>query len=308
MRYELTDLRLFLAIAEAQNLSAGAAAVHITASAASYRLKNLEQAMHTPLFVRAARGMELTPAGETLLVHVRELLLSVERMHGDVGRFSAGLKGHISLLANSSSLNGFMTPAVSRFLIANPDINSELEERPSHTVLASILGQEADVGICAGQVETGEARVMRYAVDELILVTPLGHALAGQAAMRFAVALEYDFVSMNRSTSNYVFLRDMAQRLGRMPNVRLHAHGFEAVLSLVEDGVGVALVPRSVAAQTLAQGRISEATLQEPWARRELNLIAPPADRLPSFTEAFIQFLLNDPRVAATRDAAAATP
>ncbi len=51
-------------------------------------------------------------------MHVRELLLGVERMHGEVGRFSAGLKGHIRLLANSSSLNGFIIPSVSRFLAA----------------------------------------------------------------------------------------------------------------------------------------------------------------------------------------------
>ena len=61
MRYELTDLRLFQAIAEAQSLSSGASMVHITPSSASYRLKNLEQAIATPLFVRNARGMALTP-------------------------------------------------------------------------------------------------------------------------------------------------------------------------------------------------------------------------------------------------------
>jgi DNA-binding transcriptional LysR family regulator len=301
LRYELTDLRLFLAIAEAQNLSAGAAVVHITASAASYRLKNLEQAMHTPLFVRAARGMELTPAGETLLAHVRDLFVNIERMHGEVGRFSAGLKGHIRLLANSSSLNGFVTRAVSRFLIANPDINIELEERASHTILPSVAAQEADVGICAGTVESADMRVLRYAVDELVLVTPPGHALAGQEGIRFLAALDYDFVSINRTTSNFLFLRETAQRAGKHPNVRLHAHDFDAVLSLVADGVGVALVPRSVAAEALAQDRIAVATIDEPWARRELHLIAPPAGRLPGFTEAFIQFLVNDPRVVATR-------
>jgi enoyl-CoA hydratase/carnithine racemase len=63
MRYELTDLKLFLEIAQAGNLSAGAAAVHITAPSASYRLKNLEQGLNTTLFERNPRGMSLTPAG-----------------------------------------------------------------------------------------------------------------------------------------------------------------------------------------------------------------------------------------------------
>lgn len=143
MRYDLTDLRLFQAIAEAQSLSGGANAIHLTASAASYRLKNLEQAMGTALFLRNARGMELTPAGDLLLVHVRELFQGIERMHGEVGRFASGLKGHIRLLANSSSLNGFIIPSVTRFLSAHPDVNIDLEERASETIVAAVAAHEA---------------------------------------------------------------------------------------------------------------------------------------------------------------------
>ncbi len=302
MRYELTDLRLFQAIAEAQSLSSGASAIHITASAASYRLKNLEHAMGTPLFVRSARGMELTPAGETLLVHVRELLRGVERMHGEVGRFSAGLKGHIRLLANSSSLNGFIIPSVSRFLAANPDVNLDLEERASPAIVSAVAAQEADIGILAGDIDASEVRAVRYAVDELILAVPADHPLARQPELRFGAALDFDFVCMSRSSSNFLFLRDMAQRAGKSPNVRLHAHSFDAALSLVEAGVGVALVPRSVAAPALREARVAGVRLAENWARRELNLIVRADGRLPSFTAAFVQFLLDDPRVAATRD------
>ncbi|MGE8635780.1 MAG: LysR family transcriptional regulator, partial [Achromobacter piechaudii] len=95
MRYELTDLRLFLAIAEAQSLSGGANTVHLTASSASYRLKNLELAMGVPLFKREARGMELTTEGAFVLKHVRSLLAGVERMHGEVSGFASGLKGSV---------------------------------------------------------------------------------------------------------------------------------------------------------------------------------------------------------------------
>ncbi|CAG9168683.1 LysR family transcriptional regulator [Cupriavidus respiraculi] len=302
MRYELTDLRLFQAIAEAQSLSSGAAAVHITASAASYRLKNLEQAMGTALFVRNSRGMDLTPAGETLLRHVRELLLGVERMHGEVGRFSAGLKGHIRLLANSSSLNGFLLPSVGRFLLAHPDVNIDLEERSSQAILNAIAAQEADIGVMAGEFDTAGVRAMPYAVDELILAVPLGHPLAAQDALRFGAALAFDFVCMSRASSNFQFLRENAQRLGKSPNVRLHAHSFEAVLSLVQAGVGVALVPRSVAAAVLATGRICAVRLAEPWARRKLHLIVRADGKLPAFASAFAQFLLEDPEVAATRE------
>ena len=294
MRYELTDLKLFLAIAEAQSLSAGASSLHITASSASYRIKNLEQALGTYLFLRSARGMDLTPAGEVLARHVRGLLAGVERMHDEVGRFSAGLKGQIRILANSSSLNGFIIPAVSGFLVSNPNVNIDLEERASATIPAAIAAGEADIGVLAGSVEASGVDVLRYAVDTLILVVPVNHPLAREKEVRFGAALDFDFICMEKHSSNFLFLREVAQRAGKNPNVRIHAHSFEAVLTLVAGGVGIALVPESVAVTALREDKVTRVGLLEPWALRELNLILKSGEQLPSFTAAFIQFLMSE--------------
>ena len=55
-----------------------------------------------------------------MLAHVRELFEGIERMQGDVSRFVSGVKGQVRLAANSSSLNGFVTPTLGRFLVAYP--------------------------------------------------------------------------------------------------------------------------------------------------------------------------------------------
>jgi DNA-binding transcriptional LysR family regulator len=304
MRYELTDLRLFLAIAEAHNLSAGASSVHITASSASYRLKNLEHALGTPLFLRNARGMELTPAGMVLLAHVRELLAGVQLMHSELGRFSAGLKGHVRLIANSSALNGFIIPSLGRFLVLNPDVNVDLEERQSEAIHAAVMAREADIGILAGDADLPGFRTLRYATDRLMVVTPLQHPLASEAELRMGAALDFDFVCMNRASSNYLFLHELAQRTGKTLRARLHAHSFEAVLSLVEAGVGIALVPSSIIGTAVQDGRLAAIELQEPWALRKLSLVMRAEGKLPAFTEEFVSFLLSDPRVSATREPA----
>ncbi|MCW8176558.1 LysR family transcriptional regulator [Verminephrobacter aporrectodeae] len=300
MRYELTDLRLFLAIAQAKSLSTGACAVHITASSASYRLKNLEHALGTSLFVRNARGMELTPAGEAVLAHVRELFEGVERMHEDVGRFTSGLKGHVRLTANSSALNGFITPSLGRFLVLHPHVDADIEERQSETIPAAVLAREADIGIFAGETGVAGLDLHRYALDQLVIAVPPAHPLAREREIKLGAALDFEFVCMNRSSSNFLFLRDMAQKAGRQLRVRLHTHSFEAVLSLVEAGVGVALVPRSIIAIAPDARAITMLALAETWAARELNLVVRADARLPTFAKAFMQSLLDDPRVAVT--------
>lgn len=300
MRYELTDLKLFLAIAQGGSLSAGAVAAHITASSASYRLKNLEQALGVALFVRTPRGMEPTPAGEAVLAHVRELFEGIERMHADVRRFSAGLKGHVRIAANSSALNGFATASLGRFLVLNPDIDADIEERQSETIAAAVLAREADIGIFAGSTDAAGLVVHPYALDRLVIVVPAAHPLATERGVRMGAALEFDFVCMPRASSNFLFLRDTAQRLGLPLRARLHAHSFDAVLALVAAGAGIALVPQSVVRPD-APG-IATLALAEDWARRALHLVLRDDARLPPFVAALAQFLLEDPRVAATRE------
>lgn len=302
MRYELTDLKLFLEIAQARSLSVGASAVHITASSASYRLKNLEQAMGVPLFLRTPRGMDLTPAGEAALQHVRELFEGVGRMHGDVGRFVSGLKGHVRLAANSSALNGFATASIGRFLVLNPDVNADIEERQSETIPNAVQAREVDVGIFAGPTEVSGLEVHRYAMDRLVIAAPADHILGSEQDIKLGAALEFDFVCMSRASSNFLFLRDMALRVGKPLRTRLHAHSFEAVLSLVAAGLGIALVPTCVLG-ALPSGVITR-DLAEPWARRELNLAVRKDSRLPLFASALVHFLLEDPRAAMTRDGA----
>ncbi|HBI84313.1 MAG TPA: LysR family transcriptional regulator, partial [Alcaligenaceae bacterium] len=296
-----TDLRLFLAIAEAQSLTVGANHVHLTASSASYRLKNLESAMGMPLFVRTSRGMELTPGGQVVLQHVRSTLAGLERMHGEVGGFTSGLKGSVRLFANSSSLNGFIVPSLSRFLSAHPSVNVVLEEKTSQTILSAVVAQEADIGIFAGQTESTDVTAHRYAIDELILVAPVNHPIAAHQSLRFAAALELDFVCMSKASSNYAFLQEISQKLGRSPNVRIHAHTFDALLNLVADGVGVALVPRSVTVDAIRANRVAEVILRETWARRELTLITKAGIQLSAYVESVAQYLLTDPIVVSTR-------
>lgn len=301
MRYELTDLKLFLAIAEAQSLTVGANNIHLTASSASYRLKNLESAIGMPLFDRTSRGMELTSGGRVVLQHVRSTLAGLERMHGEVGGFTSGIKGSVRLFANSSSLNGFIVPSLSRFLSTHPSVNVVLEEKTSQTILAAVVAQEADIGIFAGQTESTDVTAHRYAIDELILVAPVNHPIAANQSLRFAAALELDFVCMSKASSNYAFLQEISQKLGRSPNIRIHAHTFDALLNLVADGVGVALVPRSVTVDAIRANRVAEIILRETWARRELTLITKAGIQLSAYVESVAQYLLTDPIVVSTR-------
>lgn len=308
MRYELKDLRLFKAIVDARNLSAGAQALHMTASSASYRLKNLEYVVGSALFHRTSKGMVPTPAGQVLLKHTRNLLANVETMHGELTQFSANLKGSVRLLANSSSLNGFIIPSLARFLVSNTGINIDLKEKDSLSIPGLILSGDADIGIVAGETDSTypDLHARLYAVDTLVCAAPIEHPVLAQNNVKLRQILLHDIVSLDRKSSNALFLERQTKTSGLTLNPRVHVQDFPSVLYLVEAGVGLAVVPYSVARPRAEAGRIKVVAIDEAWAVRHLYLLTHTNSPQENLIAQFSQILLNDPEVVTTRPAAVA--
>lgn len=293
MRYDLVDLKLFRAIAETSSLSAGAAHIYLSAGSASYRLKNLERMVGTPLFTRTPKGMILTSAGESLLGHVATIFADLERMHGEMSGFAKGLRGSIRLFVNSSSLNGFLPKDLSSFLVANTQCNIELEEHRSDDIVLSVADGEADLGVVASDIESGALQVFPYATDHLVLAVSKDHPLASTREIKLEQALGYDFVCMNRTSSNFLFLSETCSKLGKHLNIRIHAHNFTTVLQLARDNVGVALVPMRVLQNTLPRGACVAVKLTDDWAVRRLKIVANNIETSPLFVRNLLDHLLR---------------
>lgn len=292
MRYELTDLKVFLAVAAERSLSAGAERVHLTAPSASYRLKNLEQAMECTLFERTPKGMVLTSAGQTVKTFAERIMGNVERLHSEIARHKIGVIGNIRLFANSSTLSG-LTPMLSSFLASYPNVNIDLVEHLSDDIVKAVLDGNADIGLVAGPVDVSGLEVVCYAQDELIFITPPQHPLVQDSHTSLANAISYDLISVGRETSNFKYLQGLAQRLGISPRVRVHAPSFDAVIRCVRDGAGIALIPRSVAASDIASGSVGHVQIHEEWAIRNQQLVTKSCNTLPDYAQQLILKIIS---------------
>lgn len=293
MRFDLIDIRLVLAIAQEGNLTEGAEKVFLTTSAASYRLRNLEQNLKAELFLRTPRGMEITPAGKVVAHYGRKLFSDLSLMRSEVDGFSQGHKGTVNLLVNSSSFNGFILPILGEFLQQYPHINISVRELPSEEIERAMMQNKADIGVLAGPVDTERLKSVFFQKDELVLAVPVGHSLQGDKAVYFEDILECDFISTSVDSSHSIFLRNKAQHYGKELNIRLYAQSFDVVTELVGQGVGVALVPRHTVHKQLPKAPIQILGLRDKWAQRELILITP-REELPAYALMFFNFLLQN--------------
>lgn len=181
MRYDLTDLRLFIAIAEERNLTRGAARAHLAPSSASHRLRLLEADLGTPLFERHARGLALTRAGDALLRNARQVFAQIEQMHADLSPYAEGIRGHVSLWANTHATHTFLPDDLADFLKQYPQVSVSLEEHTSPEIALAVASGEVEVGVLA-EAEAGTGvTLIPYRRDRLVLIVPGGHALAARA-------------------------------------------------------------------------------------------------------------------------------
>lgn len=305
MRFDLTDLKLFLHVVEAGSITAGAERMHLAVAAASTRIRNMEIELGTPLLNRDRQGVQPTPAGRTLIHHARLLLQQAERMRGELGEYADGLKGHIRVQSNTNALTEFLPEPLSNFLADHPQVNIDLEERLSDEIVAAVADGKADIGIVAGTEDVTGLEVFPFRVDRFVLMTSPSHSLASQQRVAFADVLDFDFVGLDRSSSLQRFLSDKADRIGRRLKLRVQLRSFDAVCRLVECNVGIGVVPETTAERNSRTMSLHRIELADDWALRRLMICVRKLSDLPTYAQELVRHLTasvadNNERVAST--------
>ncbi len=301
MHFDLVDMRLMVHIAEANSLTRGAEASHISLPAASTRIKNLEESIGTKLLYRTSQGVTLTPPGQAFVLHARAVLGQIEHLRGDLQEYAKGVKGHLRVFANTTALGEFLPPVLRSYLLAHPDVNIDLRERLSNDIIRAVTDGQTDIGIVAGLVRTENLETIPYRSDRLVLVLPSTHALAGRATIGFADTLEFDHVGLQESSAIHNFLRQVCDQLHQPLKLRIQVGNFEAACRMIEANVGVAILPESAARRHAQNMAIAIVRLEDAWAIRAMQICVRSFDALPAFARALVDLLVQD-RDRAERD------
>ena len=291
MRFDLSDLRLFLNVLEAGGITHGAERTHLAIAAASTRIRNMEAALGTALLHRQRQGIQPTPAGRTLAHHARMLLEQAERMHGDLAQYAEGIKGQVRLLSNTNALTEFLPEPLSGFLASHPQVNIDLEERLSDEIVAAIADGTADIGIVAGTVAVTGLETFPFRTDRFVLVVAPEHPLAAVEHIAFAEVLDFDFVGLDRASALQRFLSEKAERIGRRLKLRVQLRSFDAVCRLVECNVGIGVVPATTAERHTKTMSIHKIELADEWALRELTICVRRQTDLPIYARELVRHL-----------------
>lgn len=292
LHFDLTDLRLMLRVAAAASVTGGAEALHLSAPAASTRIKNLEESLGAKLLNRTSQGVTLTAPGRAFVHHARLVLGQVETLRGELQDYARGSKGHLRVFANTSALSEFLPPLLRDYLHGHPHVTIDLRERLSPDVVRAVEQGQTDIGIFAGNVRADGLQLIDWRSDRLVLIVPTDHPLAPTRSVSFAQTLEFDHVGLYESSALHTFLQRVCTQLDRPQKLRIQAGNFEAVCRMVEIGIGVSVLPGSAARRHGKTMNLAILELNDDWALRELRICVRRLDALPAFARKFVDMML----------------
>lgn len=269
---ELSDLRLFRAVAETGGVTRAAHRLHRVQSNVTTRVKRLESALGVSLFVRGRRGMSPTPEGRRLLDYTERLLALAEEARADLSAHPP--RGRLLIGAMESTAAVHLPRLLSTLHAKYPALDVHLVTATSGVLMAQVRAGDLSAAFVAGDVaEPGLMADVAF-VEELVLVThpsvrrPGADELRGKTLVTFGAGCTYR-----------ACIQDWLATRGLRPHRVFEVGSYHAMLACVAANVGYALAPRSVLLASVARATVRAHRLRpRPW-RVTTHLVRRAGDR-----------------------------
>ncbi len=244
---ELTPLRYFRAIATAGHMTRAARTLGVSQPALSAMLRKLEAELGTDLLHRTGRGVELTEAGKVFLKHADESIRRAEAGVLAVKQLLGLESGSIRAGAGATVAAYLLPPVVSAMRKKHPGLKFYVRETGSMAVAAAVISGELDLGIVTlplRAVGTKELVTIPLVEDELRLIVPPGHRLAGKRAFRWDDLAHESVIGFEAGSAVREVLDAAAQHAGVTLEVVMELRSIQSIQQMVAAGVGVGFVSR----------------------------------------------------------------
>lgn len=245
---ELKQLEYFVRVAELGSFTRAAAALNTTQPMLSRQVRMLEVELHQTLLTRNGRGAVPTEAGQLLLEHGRGILHQVERAREDLERVRGGLAGRVALGLPPSVARVLTVPLTRAFRLQLPQARLSISEGLSTTMQDGLTTGRLDIAVLYNTVSVLGLEVSPLMREELLLVQPIAPERKQEPPLS-AITLQdiatLPLVIPSRPNAIRMFVESEMAALGRRPTIGLEIDGISAILDLVDDGAGCAILSRN---------------------------------------------------------------
>jgi LysR family nitrogen assimilation transcriptional regulator len=301
---DLKQIEYFVRVAELGGFTRAAAALGVAQPALSRQVRLLEVELRQNLLARDGRGAVPTEAGRLLLAHGRGILHQVERAREELGRVRGALAGRVAIGLPPSLARMLTVPLTRAFRARMPEATLSISEGLSTAMQESLVNGRLDIAVLYNPRPSPELDIQALQQEDLFLVQPRsarpGRATAPPAITLQAVA-ELPLVIPSRPNAIRMQVESEMAAIGCRPRVALEIDGVAAILDLVADGAGSAVLSRNAVASSIRPARFQLRAIRDPALRTQIAL-ATSAQRPATLTQQATQQLIRETLAERTAD------
>jgi len=292
MNFDLADLRAFLAVADLSSFRAASDALHLSQSALSRRVDKLEEALGVALFTRTTRKVELTAVGRTFVHRARNVMNELESALLGIQDVAQRLSGEVTLACVPSAVGHFLPAVIDRYHRRYPQIRIRIVDEASSDVLLAVTRGEADFGVTYIGTQEADIEFRPLLDDAFVAACTRTHPLARRKRVRWEELADHAYIALAQGSGNRFLLDQALAHTTLRPRWFCEVQHVPALVSMVEAGLGIGVVPR-MALPPDGAGRLRAIRLTHPEITRTLGLISRRGKPLAPAAQLFYDLLVE---------------
>jgi DNA-binding transcriptional LysR family regulator len=262
--------------------------LHRTQPAVSQAIRRLEIELGEPLFDRSSKDGTLTAAGRVLFGVAQQILNLRHGAHAALKELKDLHRGKLTLSANEYTVM-YLLPILPVFRARHPHIKVEVKRSLASRIPSEILGRDTEIGIVSFKPNDAAIAAVPVVMDELTLIVPPDHPLAAKQTVSVRDLGAESFIAHNVASPYRERVVRAFEKYRTPLNISMEMPTLEAIKRCVEQGMGVALVPRLAARAEIERGQVAALTVREMRLERRLQLIYRKGATLSHAARAFLR-------------------
>ena len=287
----LRQLRTFKTVADLTSFSAAAQRLKLSQPSVSYQVKELEETLGLPLLDRLGKRVQLTEAGNVLYNYARRMLDVLDEATVVIEEMRGIQRGTLRVGASTTVGIYLLPAALGAFKKLHPGLVISLEIGTRARVQDQVLRNELDLAVVGPALKDPELAIIPFLSDELAVVAPAGHALAGRRGLTLKDLADQPFIMREAASGSRLSLEKAARKAGAKLRVAMELGSNGAIKHAVESGLGLAVISRYATALEFSSGRLVELDVRGFPIRRDWHIVHLRRRKLPASVLAFIDFL-----------------
>ena len=288
-------LKIFHTVARLLNFTKAAEELHMTQPAVTFQIRQLEEQFNTRLFDRAHNKVTLTDVGKQVYVYSDRILKLYEDMTRTITDMTGDVSGSVTLGASTTIAEYMLPLLIGEFKAKYPEVMINLRESNSEDIVTMVEKNDIDLGIVEGFVNNKNLLVEQCKMDDLVVIMPNDHVLAGEKELKVVDFIAYPFISREHGSGTQEAITGYVEKHGNGEalNVCFELSSPEAIKGAVEAGMGISIVSRSTIIKELKLGTLTAVelnpSLERPFSfvRQRYKFKSRAADQLLAFSQAF---------------------